>query len=101
MTRIIETNNFYTISEESFDDGMTITLRRWHSQPEGADILFDDTFARACGYSSKDDMIASTIGEQGKKEIIAKWGYLPKWVRWYDNGKIYFVGETIRTIGVA
>ena len=86
--KVIEQTECYTIFDEVFD-------------AEGADILFTDTFAQACGYASTGDMIAQTIGEHGKQEIIAKWGYLPRWVRVLDDGKIYFVGETFRVMGEA
>ena len=100
MERIINQTENYTIFENVFE-GIVLTFRRWHNVVEGADILFTDAFAMACGYASKDEMIASTIGEKGKQEIIARFGYLPKWVRWYDDGNIFFVGETYRVIGEA
>ena len=98
--KVIEETTYYTIFEEKFD-GVVLTFRRWHSEAEGADIKFTDTFAQACGYASTDDMIASTIGEQGKQQIIARWGYLPKWVRVMNDGSIYFVGETYKVMGEA
>lgn len=98
--RIIKQTENYTILEDVFE-GIVLTFRRWHYVAEGADILFTDAFAKACGYASKADMIASTIGEQGKQEIIAMYGYLPKWVRWYEDGNIFFVGENYRVIGEA
>lgn len=96
----IEQTECYTIFDEVFE-GRVLTFRKWHYEAEGADILFTDTFAQACGYASTGDMIAQTIGEHGKQEIIAKWGYLPRWVRVLDDGKIYFVGETFRVMGEA
>lgn len=100
MEKVIKQTKNYTIFEKVFE-GLVLTFRRWNNEAEGADILFTDAFARACGYVSKDDMIASTIGEHGKREIIARYGYLPKWVRWYDDGSIFFVGDTYRVIGEA
>lgn len=100
MKRVIEQTENYTIFEDVFD-GIVLTFRKWHNEADGADILFTDAFAKACGYASIDDMVAHTIGEQGKQEIIAKWGYLPKWVRVLDDGKIYFVGETFNVMGEA
>lgn len=100
MKRVIKQTENYTIFEDVFD-GNVLTFRMWHNEADGADVLFTDAFARACGYSSTGDMIAQTIGEQGKQEIIAKWGYLPKWVRVLDDGKVYFVGETFNVMGEA
>jgi len=99
MRKVKETA-YYSIFEDVYE-GKVITFRRWHNDAQGADILFTDDFARACGYSSKDDMIASTIGEQGRKAVIAKFGYLPKWVRPFEDGKVYFVGETFNLMGEA
>ncbi len=98
--RKIEETEYYSIYEDEYE-GNVITFRRWHNEAEGADILFTDAFARACGYASKDDMIASTIGEQGRQAVIARFGYLPKWVRSFDDGKVYFVGETFNVMGEA
>lgn len=100
MKRVIKETENYTIFQEVFD-GIVLTMRKWHSEADGADILFTDAFARACGYSSTADMIAQTIGEQGKQEIIARWGYLPRWVRVVDDGKVYFVGDTFNVMGEA
>ena len=63
--------------------------------------MFDDTFAKAGGYCSAADMVNTTIGEQGKQEIISRCGYLPSWVRVMDDGKVYYVGETLDVIGEA
>lgn len=100
MGKVIERTANYTILNEAFD-GRVLTLRKWHDEAEGADILFTDTFAQACGYASTADMIAQTIGEQGKQAIIARYGYLPKWVRVLDDGNVYFVADVFYQMGEA
>ena len=98
MERTIKRTKNYTIFERAYE-GQKLAFRRWHSGE--VDIMFDDTFAKACGYCSAADMVNTTIGEQGKQEIISRCGYLPSWVRVMDDGKVYFVGETLDVIGEA
>ena len=98
MERIIKRTQDYTIFEKVYV-GQKLTIRRWHSGE--VDVMLDNSFAIACGYRSTDDMVNSTIGEQGKQEIISMCGYLPSWVRVTDDGKAYLVGETLDVIGEA
>lgn len=92
MEKIIKSTPNYTIFENSFE-GQTLTFRRWNNEQGDVDILFDDTFAKCCGYASAGDMIVRTIGEQGMQQIIDSWGSRPEWVKVMDDGSICFVGE--------
>lgn len=94
MKKIIEMTDNYTISQDSFE-GNVLTFRKWHHEAngDGADVLLDDAFAKSCGYNSKDELVAQTIGEQGKQDVIALFGYFPKWVRIFTDGRVCFVGD--------
>lgn len=94
MKKIIESTEQFVIFQDDYE-GNILTLRRWHKEAKeaGAEIKLDDTFAKFCGYNSKDELIAQTIGEQGKQDVIALFGYFPEWVRILKDGRVCFVGE--------
>ena len=94
MKRIIERTGQFVIFQDNFE-GNVLTLRKWHREAKeaGVEIKLDDTFAKCCGYNSKDELIAKTIGEQGKQNVIALFGYFPEWVRIFTDGRVCFVGE--------
>ena len=94
MRKVVEETADYTIFEDEFE-GKQILFRAWHNDPTGVDIKFTDAFAQANGYASKDDMIAQTIGEQGRQEMIAMCGYFPEWVRFNANGEAYIAGKPL------
>lgn len=100
MKRVIKETGSYTIFEDEFE-GKKITFRIWHNDLSGVEIKFTDAFAQANGYASTDEMIAQTIGEQGKQELIAMCGYFPEWMRYNTDGKVYFVCETFNLTGEA
>ena len=55
---------------------MPITFRYWKDGSQIVEIKADKYFARANGYNSIDDMVASTIGD-----INGIFGGVPGWVR--------------------
>ena len=90
MKKIIErTEHFITF--QIVIDGNVLTIRRWNKETQEAEIKLDDAFAKCCGYNSKDDLIAQTIGEQGKQDVIALFGYIPEWVLVFEDGRVCFV----------
>ena len=95
MKKIRKQTPYYTIFEDTFE-GKVLIFRHWHESGD-VDVFLDENIAKACGYSSKEDMITLNIGEQGKQEIITRFGYLPSWVRVLDDGSVNFVGELITT----
>ena len=100
MRNVIERTADYTIYQDEYE-GRPILFRLWHNDLSGVDIKFNDAFAQANGYASTGDMIAQTIGEQGRQEIIAMCGYFPEWVRYYGDGQVCFVAKPLRVIGEA
>ena len=100
MRKVIEETADYTIFEDVFE-GKSILFRYWHNDPTGVDIKFTDAFAQANGYTSTGDMIAQTIGEQARQDMIAMCGYFPEWVRFKGNGQVYFVAKPLPVIGEA
>ena len=100
MRKVIEETADYTIFEDEFE-GKQILFRSWHNDPSSVEIKFTDEFAQANGYASTDDMIAQTIGEQARQEMIAMCGYFPEWVRFKGNGQVCFVAKPLQVIGEA
>lgn len=100
MSKVIERTADYTIYQDEYE-GKPIIFRAWNNDLSVVDIKFTDAFARANGYASKDDMIAQTIGVQGKQEMIAMCGYFPKWVRYYGDGRVCFVAKPSIVMGEA
>ena len=98
--KVIEETADYTIFEDEFE-GKPIIYRYWHNDPTGVDIKFTDAFAQANGYTSAGDMIAQTIGEQGRQVFIAVCGYFPEWVRFNSNGQFCVVAKQLQVIGEA
>ena len=90
MRKVIEETADYTIYQDEFE-GKPILFRYWHNAPNGVDIKFTEAFAQANGYASKDEMIAQTIGEHGRQQMIAMCGYFPDWVRFNDTGEAYII----------
>ena len=74
---------------------MPITFRYWKDGSQIVEIKADKYFARANGYNSIDDMVASTIGD-----INGIFGGVPGWVRVDPNGHFYFI-EISKSILVA
>ena len=100
MRKVIEETADYTIFQDEFE-GKQILFRAWHNGQTGVDIKFTDAFAQANGYASTGDMIAKTIGEQGRQEMIAMCGYFPEWVRYYGSGQVCFVAKPLQVMGEA
>ena len=98
--KIIEDNQWYTICQDTYE-GYPITIRIWKSNPDGADLLFDDNLAQANGYRNTQDMINSTIGVDGYNEVMKQFGYIPKWVRMVGDGMLYFVHTMTQPLGEA
>ena len=94
MKKIIEKTEQFVIFQDELE-GKVLTLRRWYREAKeaGTEIKLDDTFAKFCGYNTKDELIAQAIGENGKQDIIALFGYFPEWVRVFTDGRVCFVGE--------
>ncbi len=95
--KIIEETQWYTIYEDYFD-GLPITIRVWKNYEDGADLLFDDNFARANGYKNTEDIINSTIGIDKFNEVKEQFGCEPKWVRALNDGGFYFVNTISQPI---
>lgn len=85
--KIIEETEQYYISLWDYDN-LPITIRYW-KHTDITEIKLDYYFARANGYRSVDDMIASTIGKTKVKELF---GGIPDWVRVSPDGGFMFVG---------
>ena len=100
MRKVIERTADYTIYQDEFA-GNKILFRYWNNDPSGVDVKFNNAYAKANGYASTDEMIAQTIGEQKKQEMIAMCGYFPEWVRHRADGQVYFVAPKLQVIGKA
>lgn len=100
MRKVIERTADYTIYQDEYE-GKPIIYRAWNNDLSGVDIKFTNAFAQANGYASTDDLIAQTIGEQGKQEMVAMCGYFPEWVRYYGDGRVCFVAQPLKVIGEA
>lgn len=85
--KIIEETEQYHISLWDYNT-LPITIRYW-KHIDITEIRLDVHFARANGYRSVDDMIASTIGKAKAKELF---GGVPDWVRVSPGGGFMFVG---------
>ena len=83
--RIIEQTVRYDIVQWEYRN-MPITFRYWKDGSQIVEIKADKYIARANGYNSIDDMVASTIGD-----INGIFGGVPGWVRVDPNGHFYFI----------
>lgn len=89
--------NFKMIQETDrcwyFEDqyeGIPIFMRK-RKVGDGVDICFNDNFAKANGYKSREDMITKTIGS--KEKLLTMYGHLPKWVHATPDGRFLLIPD--------
>lgn len=75
---------------QDYYEGIPIFMRKC-KVADGVDICFNDNFAKANGYKSREDMIVKNIGS--KEKLLGTYGHLPKWVHVTPDGRFLLIPD--------